>query len=186
MHAKHYRDKGEARTARPVAPKDEAPPTVEAMAKALHATFWSRRTVSEGTKGPLVYECTTRQVTLCRDGLPDRAVWLIIKRSCGAQPSSGYDISHAPLSVRVPLFVWLSGVRWAIEHCDEEATTDLGLDHAEVRKYPGWPHHRLVCMFAHFFLGHLKIRLGENSASLDLVPDTDIVGGDLTIAQAFR
>ena len=89
MHAKHYRYQGEARTARTVAPKDEAPPTVEAIAKALHATFWYRRTVSEGTKGPLVYECTKRQVTLCRDGLPDRAVWLLIKRSCGAQPAYG-------------------------------------------------------------------------------------------------
>jgi SRSO17 transposase len=185
MQAKHYRYRGEARTARTVAPKDGAPPTVEAIAKALHDTFWYRRTVSEGTKGPIVYEFTKRQVTLCRDGLPDRAVWLIIKRSCGAQRSYWYYISNAPLSARLPLFVWLSGVRWTIEQCYEEAKTELGMDHYEVRKYPGWHHHMLVCMLAHFFLWHVKIRLGGKSPGLDLVPDTDVVGGDLTFAQVF-
>ena len=29
------------------------------------------------------------------------------------------------------------GWRWAIEHCYEEAKTDLGMDHYEVRKYSG-------------------------------------------------
>jgi SRSO17 transposase len=183
MPAKHSRYKGEARTTRTVAPNDRAPPTVEAIATTRHDTFWYRRTVSEGTKGPIAYEFTKRQVTRCRDGLPDRAVWLIIKRSCGAQPSYWYDISNAPLRARLPLFVWLSGVRWAIEPCDEEAKTELGMDHDEVRKYPGWHHHMLVCMLAHFFLWHVKIRVGEKSPSLDLVPDTDVAGGDLTIAQ---
>jgi SRSO17 transposase len=87
--------------------------------------------------------------------------------------------------VRVPLFAWLSGVRWAIEQCYEEAKTELGMDHYEVRQYPGWHHQMLVCMVAHCFLWHMQIRLGEKSASLALAPDTDIVGGDLTIAQAF-
>jgi len=104
--AKPSRDTGEARTTRTLAPKDRAPPTVEAIAKHLHDTVWSRRTVSEGTKGPIAYAFTKRQVTRCRDGLPDRAVWLIIKRSCGAQPSYGYDLSNAPLSARLPLLVW--------------------------------------------------------------------------------
>ena len=29
------------------------------------------------------------------------------------------------------------------------------MDHYEVRKYPGWHHHMLTTMLAHFFLGHL-------------------------------
>jgi hypothetical protein len=60
--------------------------------------------------------------------------------------------------------VWLSGLRWAIEQCFEETKTELGMDHYEVRKYPGWHHHILTCMLAHFFLWHLKIRLGKNSS----------------------
>jgi SRSO17 transposase len=60
-------------------------------------------------------------------------------------------------------FVWLCGVRWAIEQCFEEAKSELGMDHYEVRKYPGWNHHMLTCMLAHFFLWHLNIRLGKKS-----------------------
>jgi SRSO17 transposase len=40
---------------------------------------------------------------------------------------------------------------------------ELGMDHYEVRKYPGWHHHILTCMLAHFFLWHLNIRLGKKS-----------------------
>ncbi|MBW2557974.1 MAG: hypothetical protein JRD69_03930 [Deltaproteobacteria bacterium] len=43
-------------------------------------------------------------------------------------------------------FAWLSGVRWAIEQCFEEAKSDLGMDHYEVRKFPGWRHHMLTCI----------------------------------------
>jgi hypothetical protein len=37
------------------------------------------------------------------------------------------------------------------------------MDHYEVRKFTGWHHHMLTCMLAHFFLWHLKIRLGKKS-----------------------
>jgi SRSO17 transposase len=151
------------------------------IAKRLPETCWYRRTVSEGTKGPIVYEFTKRQVTLCREGRPDRAVWLVLKRTVGAEPLYWYYISNAPLSTRLPTFVWLSSVRWAIEQCFEEAKTELGMDHYEVRKHPGWHHHMLICMLAHFFLWHVKIRLGEKSTGLDPVPDADIIGSRLTV-----
>ena len=64
------------------------------------------------------------------------------------------------------LFVWLSGMRWAIEQCFEETKTELGMAHYEVRKYPGWHHHILTGMLAHFFLWHLQIRLGKKAPAL--------------------
>ncbi|MBL0382504.1 MAG: hypothetical protein JKP90_23475 [Desulfofustis sp. PB-SRB1] len=42
------------------------------------------------------------------------------------------------------------------------------MDHYEVRKYSGWNHHILTCMLGHFFLWHLKIRLGEKTPSITL------------------
>jgi SRSO17 transposase len=176
METHAYRYRGKARTKRVVRPADGHPPTVEMIAKRLPETFWYRRTVSEGTQGPIVYEFTKRQVTLCREGMPDRAVWLVLKRTVGAEPSYWYYISNAPLSTRLPTFVWLSSVRWAIEQSFEEAKTELGMDHYEVRKHPGWYHHMLLCMLAHFFLWHVKIRLGEKSTGLDPLPDADVSG----------
>ena len=137
-----YRYKGAQRTKRQaLAP---APSTVAALAQAIPATVWYRRTVSEGTKGPIIYEFARKRLRLCKEGHPTTAVWLLIKRTLGAQPRSWYYLSNAPMSAPLRLFVWLSGVRWAIEQGFEETKTALGMDHYEVRKYPGWHHHMLV------------------------------------------
>jgi SRSO17 transposase len=160
LERKLYRYKGEARTKRTVAQKDSHPPSVGTDAKGIHNSFWPRRTVLEGTKGPIEYEFTKRRIMLCRDGGPDRPIWLVIKRSLGEQPSYWYYISNARWSTRLPTFVWLSGVHWAIEQCFQEGKTELGMDHYGVRHYPGWHHHMWICMLAHFFLWHVNIRLG--------------------------
>ena len=67
-------------------PPTHAPGTVAALAASLPPRSWYRRTVSEGTKGPIAYEFARQRVTLCKEGLPDRTVWLVIKRTLGASP----------------------------------------------------------------------------------------------------
>ncbi len=160
---KTYKYRGKTHCKSVVESTEKKPITVGKLAKSIHNVFWYRRTVSEGAKGPIVYEFTRRRVVLAKDGFPQKTVWLIIRRSLGEDPKYSYFISNAPMSCRLPLFVWLSGLRWAIEQCFEETKTDLGLDHYEVRKYLGWHHHMITCMLAHFFLWHLKIRLGKKS-----------------------
>jgi SRSO17 transposase len=177
---KRYRYKGEARSKRVVVDPAREPSPVAALAARLPASSWYRRKVSEGTKGPIEYEFARQRVTLCKDGLPDRTVWLVIKRTLGADPVYSYAISNAPASAPLRTFVWLSGVRWAIEQCFEEGKTELGLDHYEVRKYPGWHHHMLTTMLAHFFLWHLKLHLGKKSTGPHRVTAADVIGGRLT------
>jgi hypothetical protein len=170
------------RTKRVVVSPDTALDTVAALAARLPASRWYRRRVSEGTKGPIVYEFARQRVTLCKDGLPDRTVWLVIKRTLGVEPTYSYYSSNAPASTPLHTFVWLSGLRWAVEQCFEEGKTELGMAHYEVRKYPGWHHHMLTTMLAHFFLWHLKLRLGEKSACPHRVAAADIIGRRLTPA----
>lgn len=160
---KKYRYKGEVRLKRVVEKTEKKPISVETLAKNINDFFWYRRTVSEGTKGPIEYEFTKRQVILAKKGLPEKTVWLVIRRTLEPTPTYSYFISNAPVSTRLKTFVWLSGIRWAIEQCFEETKSELGMDQYEVRKYPGWSHHILTCMLAHFFLWHLKIRLGKKS-----------------------
>jgi SRSO17 transposase len=161
---KKYKYKGQVREKTILDRTEKKPITVEALAKSIHNFFWYRRKVSEGTKGPIEYEYTKKRVVLSKDELPDKEVWLIIRRTIGTGDRTyRYFISNAPVSTRLPTFVWLSGLRWPIEQCFEETKTELGMDHYEVRKYPGWNHHILTCMLAHFFLWHLKIRLGKKS-----------------------
>jgi SRSO17 transposase len=179
---KSYRYKGEDRAKRVVLDPDSAPNTVATVAASLPASSWYRRKVSEGTKGPIAYEFARQRVTLWKDGLPDRTVWLVIKRTVGAAPSYSYAISNAPASTPWRLLVWLSGVRWAIEQCFEESKTALGMDHYEIRKYGGWHHHMLMTMLAHFFLWHLQLKLGKKSPGADGVTTAAVPGSGVALA----
>jgi SRSO17 transposase len=182
---KTYTYKGEVRAKRVVTSDTSVPLTVTELAVSLPSSAWYRRTVSEGTKGPIDYEFARKRVTLCKDGLPERTVWLVIKRTLGSSPTSSYAISNAPASTPLSLFVWLSGIRWAIEQSFEETKTELGLAHYEVRKYPGWHHHILTCMLAHFFLWHLKLRSGKKSPGPDSVAGADVVGSGLAPSSLY-
>ena len=161
--SKSYRWAGKTKAKIVLVDPDSKPLTAEAIAQNINDYFWYRRKVSEGTKGPIVYEFTRRQVILSATGLPQKTVWLLIRRNLGDDPQYSFFISNASSSTRLKTLVWLSGLRWAIEQCFEETKTELGMDHYEVRKFPGWQHHILTCMLAHFFLWHLKIRLGKKS-----------------------
>lgn len=160
---KEYQYKGKTLTKETISTADKKPMTAKKFATDLHDTFWYRRTVSEGTKGPIEYEFTKRRVVLSNNGLPQKTVWLIVKRSIGLNPTYSFYISNAPVSTRLPIFVWFSGIRWAIEQCFEETKSELGMDQYEVRKYIGWYHHMTLSMLSHLFLWHLKIRWEKKS-----------------------
>jgi SRSO17 transposase len=139
------------------------PISVKELAGNINDYFWYRRKMSEGSKGPIVYEYTRRKVILSAVGLPQKTVWLLIRRTLDKKPKYSYFISNASTSTRLKTLIWLSGLRWAIEQCFEETKNELGMDHYEVRKFTGWHHYILTCMLAHFFLWHLKIRMGKKS-----------------------
>jgi hypothetical protein len=157
-----YIYKGKERAKRVVVAPHSAPGAVAAVAASLPASSWYQRTVSEGTKGPIAYAFARQRVTLCKEGLPERPGWLVIKRTLGVEPTYSYYLRNAPASTPLRTLVWLSGVRWAVEQCFEEGKTELGMAQYEVRKYTGWHHHMLLTMLAHFFLWHLN----RHSASL--------------------
>jgi SRSO17 transposase len=112
-----------ARAKRVVLDPGSAACPVAAVAARRPASRWDQRTVSDGTTGRIAYAFARQRITLCTEGLPERTVWLVSKRTRGAAPSDSYASSHAPASTPWRLLVWLSGVRWAIEQCCEERQT---------------------------------------------------------------
>jgi SRSO17 transposase len=160
---KTYKYQGQKRSKKVLSSKAKNNIPVKTLAKSINGFFWYRRTVSEGTKGPIEYEFTKRRIVLSHQGLPQKTVWLLIRRTLDKDPQYSFYISNAPLSTRLGTFIWLSGLRWSIEQCFEETKTELGMDQYEVRKFTGWHHHILTSMLAHYFLWHLKVRLGKKS-----------------------
>jgi len=160
---KQYKWGGEVKSKTILADANQKPLTVEELAKNINDYFWYRRQVSEGAKGPIVYEFARRRIILSASGLPKREVCLLIRRTIDGPVTYSCFISNASSATSLKTLIWLSGLRWAIEQCFEETKTELGMDHYEVRKFMGWHHHILTCMLAHFFLWHLKIRMGKKS-----------------------
>jgi SRSO17 transposase len=160
---KIYKYQGEERTKKVLSSKTKNNISVKTFAKSIHNFFWYRRIVSEGTKGPIEYEFTKRRIVLSRHGLPHKTVWLLIRRTLEKEPQYSFYISNATLSTKLNKFIWLSGLRWSIEQCFEETKTELGMDQYEVRKFTGWHHHILTSMLAHYFLWHMKVKLGKKS-----------------------
>ena len=184
--AQTYRYKGAIRTKQVVVSPETTPRSVAAVAASLPASQWYQRTVSEGTKGPITYAFARQRVTLCKEDLPERTVWLVSKRTLGEKPTCTYYISTAPASTPWRTLIWLSGVRWAVEQCFEESKTELGMAHYEVRKYPGWHHHMLTTMLAHFFLWSVKLRLGKKSPGPDHRTATEALGSGVAPAGVYQ
>ena len=123
-----YRYRGENRTKRAALTSETPARSVAELAQEIRRGAWYRRTVSEGTKGPIEYEFVRRRVVRCKDGQPTQTVWMVTKRTLGDDPTYWYHLSNAPISTPLSRFVWLSSIRWAIEQCFGEAKTELGMD----------------------------------------------------------
>jgi hypothetical protein len=107
---KEYRWGGKKRTKRVLVAPEAKPLAVEDLARNTNDYFWYRRQVSEGTKGPIVYEFTRRRVILSAAGIPKKTFWLLICRTLGEDPQYSYFISNAMSSTRLRTLVWLSGL----------------------------------------------------------------------------
>lgn len=57
-----------------LADSEGKPISVSGLGKNINDYFWYRRQVSEGTKGPILYEFTRRRVVLSEARLPKKAV----------------------------------------------------------------------------------------------------------------
>jgi hypothetical protein len=68
--------------------------TVAMLATQAPVSRWYQRTVPAGTQGPIAYAFARQRITLCKDGLPERTVWLVIKRTLGAGPTYSYYITR--------------------------------------------------------------------------------------------
>jgi SRSO17 transposase len=142
--------------------------TVAHLAARLPARCWRRRTIKEGSKGPLVARFARVRVIAVREGLPGPEVWLVLRQHVVTGELKTY-LSNAPAATPLAMLVRQSGMRWPIETCVEDGKQYLGMGEYEVRSWRGWHHHMTLVILAHFFLVRMRLRL-KKSVWLDPAP----------------
>lgn len=141
--------------------------SVAEIAANLPTTTWSRHTIKEGSKGPIMAYFACLRVVAVRDGLPGPDVWLVIRRDI-VDGELKFFLSNAPLDTPLTTFVWLSGMRWPVETCFEHSKQEIGLGDYQVRSWTGWHHHMTLCILAHAFLVRMQLRLKDKAPQLTL------------------
>jgi hypothetical protein len=115
----------------------------------LQEQDWQRLSMSEGTKGPRLFDWAC--VPILHRWEEDGRHWLLIRRSLTDPQEKTYYFVFGPSGTTLPQMVTAIGARWSIEE-DFANGKDLGLDHYQVRSYVAWYRHITLVMLAHAFL----------------------------------
>ncbi len=160
--------RGRAFTKARLHPDSPRPVRVDTLPAQLPDSAWQRFRIVEGSKGPLVADFAALRAVTTRHGLPGPEVWVLLRRAVGEPGAEGevkVYLSNAPAETPLAALVRVSGLRWPIECCFEEGKSELGLDHYELRSWPGWHHHMTLVLLAHHFLVRLQQRLNERGGA---------------------
>lgn len=136
-------------------PAPDAPLTLLAtLANALPPSAWTRIRWATGAKGPLVARFAALRV---RPAKSRGERWLICQESL-ADGERKYYFSNLPATTSLRRLARLARSRWPIEQQYRELKDDLGLDHFEIRSYPGWNHHAVLAAMTCTFLQLERLR----------------------------
>jgi SRSO17 transposase len=163
-----YSGKGRKPTKLRLKTPSNAPYRVDQLAKRLPKRAWTRMTIKEGSKGPLVCDVVMVRVTEARAGLPGPRLWLVIRRNVADATDVRYYLSNAPDTTTEAELARMLGMRWPVELTFEQGKQEVGLDDYEVRSWQGWHHHMLMVMLAHHFLVWVRLSWKDQAPALTL------------------
>lgn len=125
-----------------------------------------RCTWREGTKEPLWARFALRRVVWAGESKIgnfniDRreTVWLLIEWRDGEPEPRNYFFCSLPGPMTTKQLVRLVMQRWRTERVYEDLKGELGLDHYEGRRFPGWHHHISVVLACNAFVVAERARL---------------------------
>ncbi len=137
--------------------------TVAAVAAGIPRGKWRTLTVAEGAQGPRRYQYWRQRVWECRDDLPGRECWLLVRRKRDGSDLK-YCLSNAPESTTLLRLGQVGATRWNIETEFELTKSEAGLVEYEVRSWDGWYHHMTMALLAGAFLLQLQQDWGGKDA----------------------
>ncbi|HEU4897372.1 MAG TPA: hypothetical protein VFX88_07345 [Actinomycetota bacterium] len=108
------------------------------VAAAVPAEGWVGASAGQGAKGRRLYDWT--RVDLAPPPAAGMARWLLVRRS-RRDGELAFDACYGPATTPLVGLVRVAGARWAVEESFQQAKGEVGLDHDEVRRWPGWYRH---------------------------------------------
>jgi SRSO17 transposase len=121
---------------------------------ALPARAWRRISAGAGAHGPREYDWARIPIRIC--WRPGRGHWLLARRSISDPDQIAYYVCYGPRRSGLADLAWTAGTRWRIEECFQQAKTDAGLDHYQVRTFRAWYAHITLSMLALAWLAGVK------------------------------
>jgi SRSO17 transposase len=137
----------------------------------LSSSDWQRLSMSEGTKGPRLFDWAC--LPIWHQGGDDGWHSLLLRRTVEETPELTFYLVFAPPGTSLQAKVTALGGRWRIEE-DFENGKDFGLDHYEVRNYVGWYRYITLVMLALAFLTSIALAARAPSPE-ELSPPADAV-----------
>jgi SRSO17 transposase len=138
-----------------------------------------RCTWRRGTKQDLSARFALRRVVPAYDGAHDvdkrEAVWLLIEWRDDEPEPANYFFCSLPGRPTKKQLVRRVMQRWRIERTYQDLKDELGLDHYEGRRFPGWHHHVSVVLCCYAFVIAERVRHFPPSARRPLEDDAQSV-----------
>ena len=132
------------------------------LAAVVPTEHWVGASAGHGAKGRRLYDWTRIQAaSTSRQRL---AASLLVRRS-RRDGELAFYACYGPADTSLVGLVRVAGTRWAIEDGFQQAKNEVGLDHYEVRRWPGWYRHITLALLAHAFLVVTRTRATSSNGA---------------------
>jgi SRSO17 transposase len=117
--------------------------TVAFLARLIPATAWETRSCGNGSKGHRDYAWAWAATCSPRH-------WVLIRRSITDPSELAFFYCHAPQGrpVSLSMLITVTGKRWPVEECHQQAKGQAGLDRHQVRLWHSFHRHTVLSMSA--------------------------------------
>jgi SRSO17 transposase len=119
------------------------------VAASMPVEQWVACSAGHGAKGRRLYDWA--RVELAAPAAAGCPRWLLVRRS-RRDGELAFYACFGPAETSLLGLVRVAGTRWAVEEGFQQAKNEVGLDHYEVRRWPGWYRHITLALLAHAFL----------------------------------